>query len=73
MRGTLRERNRFVTPLGGKHEQGLAPKGSIPIGMERGYKAGLLVAEAKVKGFEKIKSILIDSGVSCNYARRLSL
>ena len=29
--------------------------------MERGYKAGLLVAEAKVKGFEKPWSILIDS------------
>ena len=53
-----------VTPLGGKVEQGLAPKSSIPIGMERGYKAGLLVAEAKVKGFEKPWSILIDSGTS---------
>ena len=62
-----------VTPLGGKVEQGLAPKRSIPIGMERGYKAGLLVAEAKVKGFEKPWSILIDFGASCNYARRLSL
>ena len=59
-----------VTHLGGKFEQGLSPKSSIPIGMERGYKAGLLVAEAKVKGFEKPWSILIDSGASCNYARR---
>ena len=41
--------------------------------MERGYKAGLLVAEARVKGFEKPWSILIDSGASCNYARRRSL
>ena len=38
--------------------------------MERGYKAGLLVAEAKVKCFKKPWSILIDSGASCNYARR---
>ena len=41
--------------------------------MERGYTAGLLVAEAKLKGFEKPWSILIDSGSSCNYARRHSL
>ena len=41
--------------------------------MERGYKAGLLVAEAKVKGFEKPWSILIDSGASCNYSLRRSL
>ena len=41
--------------------------------MERGYKSGLLVAEAKVKGSEKSWSILIDSGTSCNYARRRSL
>ena len=41
--------------------------------MERGYKSGLLVAEAKVKGFEKSWSILIDSGASCNYARCRSL
>ena len=40
--------------------------------MERGYKSGLLVAEARVKGFEKPWSILIDSGASCNYARRRS-
>ena len=40
---------------------------------ERGYKPGLLVAEAIVKGFEKQWSILIDSGASCNYARRRSL
>ena len=33
----------------------------------------MLVAEAKVKGFEKPWSILIDSGASCNYARRRSL
>ena len=47
--------------MGGKVEQGLAPNSSIPTGMERGYKFGLLVAEAKVKGFEKpgrFKSIL---------------
>ena len=62
-----------VTPLGGKVEQSLDPKSSIPIGMERGYKAGLLVAEAKVKGFEKPWSILIDPGASCNYAPRRSL
>uniref|UniRef100_M4BYD3 Uncharacterized protein n=1 Tax=Hyaloperonospora arabidopsidis (strain Emoy2) TaxID=559515 RepID=M4BYD3_HYAAE len=43
----------FVTSLGGKVQQGLAPKSSIPTGMERGYKSGLLAAEAKVKGFEK--------------------
>ena len=41
--------------------------------MERGYKSGLLVAEAKVKGFEKPWSILIDSGASCNFARSGSL
>ena len=41
--------------------------------MERGYKVGLLVAETKVKGVEKPWSILIDSGASCHYARRLSL
>ena len=40
--------------------------------MERGYKAGLLVPEAKVKGFEKPWSILIDSEASFNYARRRS-
>ena len=33
----------------------------------------MLVAEAKVKGFEKPWSILIDSGASCSYARRRSL
>ena len=49
------------------------PHSSIPIGMERGYTAGLLVAEAKVKGFEKPWSILIDSGASCNYARLRSI
>ena len=50
-----------VTPLGGKVEQGLARKSSIRTGMERGYKAGLLVT---VKGFEKPWSILIDYGAS---------
>ena len=40
---------------------------------ERGYNPGLLVAEAIVKGFEKQWSILIDSGASCNHARRRSL
>ena len=49
------------------------PKSSIPTGMERGYKYGLLVDDAKVKGFEKPWSIVIDSGSSCNYARRHSL
>ena len=42
-------------------------------GTGREYKPGLLVAQATVKGFEKPWSILIDSGASCNYARRLSL
>ena len=32
-----------------------------------------MVAEAKVRGFEKPWSILIDSGASCNYSRRRSL
>ena len=32
-----------------------------------------MVAEAKVKRFEKPWSILIDSGASCNYSRRRSL
>ena len=36
-------------------------------------KPGLLVAVATVKGFDKPWSILIDSGASCNYVRRLSL
>ena len=45
----------------------------MPASIERGYKPGLLVAEAIVKVFEKHWSILIDSGASCNYARRLSL
>ena len=40
--------------------------------MESGYKSGLLAAEAKAKGFEKSWSFLIDSGASCNYARRRS-
>ena len=42
-------------------------------GTGREYKPGLLVAQATVKGFDKPWSILIDSGASCNYARRLSL
>ena len=42
-------------------------------GTGREYKPGLLVAQATVKGFEKPWSILIDSGASCNYARRISL
>ena len=42
----------------------------MPASTERGYKPGLLVAEAIVKGFEKHWSILIDSGASCNYSRR---
>ena len=33
----------------------------------------MLVAQATVKGFEKPWSILIVSGASCNYARRVSL
>ena len=33
----------------------------------------MLVSEAKVKGFEKPWSILIDSGASFNYARQRSL
>ena len=41
--------------------------------MGRGCKPGLLVDEATVKGFSKPWSILIDSGASCNYARRRSL
>ena len=45
----------------------------MPDSTERGYKSGLLVAEAIVKGFEKHWSILIDSMASCNYARRRSL
>ena len=40
---------------------------------ECGYKPGLLVAEATVKGFDKPWSILIDSGASNNYVRRRSL
>ena len=42
-------------------------------GTGREYKPGLLVAQATVKGFDKPWSILIDSGASFNYARRLSL
>ena len=45
----------------------------MPTRTERGYKPGLLVAEAIVKGFEKQWSILIDSKASSNYARRRSL
>ena len=37
------------------------------------HKPGLLVAQATVKGFDKPWSSLLDSGASCNYARRLSL
>ena len=37
------------------------------------YKSVLLVASAKVKGFEKPWSILIGSGASGNYVRRRSL
>ena len=40
---------------------------------ECGYKPGLLVATATVKGFDKPWSILIDSGASGNYVRRRSL
>ena len=40
---------------------------------KRDYKPGLLVASAKIKGFEEPWSILIDSGASGNYARRRSL
>ena len=51
-----------VDPLGGSEEQGLSPKGFVEGATERGYKPGLLVATAMVKGFEKPWSILIDSG-----------
>ena len=54
-------------------KQGLAPLSAVPASTKRGYKPGLLVAEATVKGFEKPWSILIDSGALCNYARRRSL
>ena len=33
----------------------------------------MLVAEATIKGFDKTWSILVDSGASCNYARRRSV
>ena len=62
-----------VTSLRGRVKHGLAPLSSVPASQERGYKPGLLFAEATVKGFEKQWSILIDSGTSCNYARRRSL
>ena len=45
----------------------------MPVNTERGYKPGLLVAEATVKCFKKQWSILIDSGASRKYARRRSL
>ena len=38
----------------------------------REYKLGLLVAKASVKGFDKLWSILIDSGASGNYVRSSS-
>ena len=59
-----------VTSLRGRVKQGLAPLSSVPASTECGYKPGLLVAEAKVEGFDKHWSILIDSGASCNCARR---
>ena len=62
-----------VTPQGGRVEQGVAPKSSVPNSTERKYKHGLLGAEAKVKGFDTPWSILIDLGASCNYVRRRSL
>ena len=46
---------------------------SVPASTERGYKPGLLFTDATVKGFKKHWSILIDTGDSCNYARRRSL
>ena len=60
----------FFTSLRDRLKQDLAPQSSVPASTERGYKHGLLVAEATVKGFEKQWSILIDSGASCNYDRR---
>ena len=62
-----------VTFRRGRVKQGLSPPSDVPTSTERGYKPGLLVAEAIVKVFEKHWSILIDSGASCNYDRRRSL
>ena len=53
--------------------QVLASKISLPSSTERGYKPGLLVTVVHVKGVEKHWSILIDSGASCEYARRRPL
>ena len=50
--------------------QGLAQKLSVPISTDREYKPGVLVAEETVKCFDKHWYILIESGASCNYARR---
>ena len=37
----------FIKPLKGNVDQGLAPKRSMPVDTERGYKPGLLVAETE--------------------------
>ena len=62
-----------VEPLRDKNKQSLAPTDPVCDDTGRDYKPGLLIATAIVKGFVKPWSILIDSGASCNYARRLSL
>ena len=63
----------FVDALGCRAEQGLAPNDLIDVTTNREYKSGLLVSSAKVKGFEKPWSILIESEAPRNYVRRRSL
>ena len=62
-----------VDSLGGREDQGLAPRDFVNVSTKCECKPGLLVAVATVKGFDKPWSILIDSGASCNYVRRRSL
>ena len=63
----------FVEALGGRDEHGLAPDDLVDVTRKREYKSGLLVASAKVMGFEEPWSILIDSGKSGSYVRCRSL
>ena len=55
-----------VEPLGDINKHHLAPRSSVHSNTGREYKPGLLVAKASVKSFDKLWSILIDSGASGN-------
>ena len=50
----------FVEYLGSIEKQDLDPMRSVGVTKEPGYKTGLLVVSATVKGFKKLWSVLLD-------------